>query len=251
MIISCPECSGRFRIDPSALGAGGRKVRCSKCAHTWLQSAPDPEAEPAPPAGPDPVPAADPESTAVDEDAAANGRIDWDAPAVLDDDDTPVRSRRQSAAVAVAGSSGRWPAVVAWAALAAVVGGLAAALLGFRDTIMRSWPETAKLYDQLDLAVPGFGLVLAEPRPRETKVGGVTGLVVEGQIGNPTNRARAVPKLMRWQLFDGSSRELQSGTFDSPVRSLMPKESATYKIEIEDPAKQREFVKVSFVEEKK
>ena len=43
MIISCPECSGKFRIDPSALGAAGRRVRCGKCAHTWLQTPPDPE----------------------------------------------------------------------------------------------------------------------------------------------------------------------------------------------------------------
>ncbi len=250
MIISCPECSGRFRIDPSALGAGGRKVRCSKCAHTWLQSPPDPEAEPAPRAGPDPVPAADPESAAVDEDVAADGRIDWDAPAVLDDDDTPVRSRRQSGAVAAARPTGRWPAVIAWAALAAVVGGLAAGLLGFRDTIMRSWPETAKLYDQLDMAQPGFGLVLAAPRTRETKIEGVTALVIEGRIENPTSRERKVPKMLRLRLLDENQRELQTRTFDSPVQQLMPEQSATYKFELKDPAEKRDILLISFVVEK-
>ena len=46
MIISCPECGGKFRIDSSALGAGGRTVRCGKCAHTWLQAPPDSDAGP-------------------------------------------------------------------------------------------------------------------------------------------------------------------------------------------------------------
>ena len=61
MIISCPECSGKFRIDASALGAGGRTVRCGKCGHTWLQTPPDSSADSQAGTGPgnatDPVPA--------------------------------------------------------------------------------------------------------------------------------------------------------------------------------------------------
>ncbi len=243
MIISCPECSGRFRVDPSALGAGGRRVRCSKCAHTWLQSPPDSEAEPAP--------AADPEPTTEDEIAAADGAIDWDAPAHLDDDDAPVRSQRRSAAVAAAGPTRGWPAVIAWAALVAVVGGLAAALLEFHDTIMDTWPETAKFYDQLDLAQPGFGLVLAAPRARQTTIEGATALVIEGRIENPTSRQRKVPKMLRLRLLDENRRELQTRTFESPVRRLMPEQSATYRFELKDPAENRDVLFISFAVEEK
>ena len=97
MIISCPECRGRFRIDPSALGAGGRTVRCSKCAHTWLQVPPDPEAGTVREETTDPVPAADAAALA-DADDAADGdidsdetdkAIDWDAPAARDDEGVP------------------------------------------------------------------------------------------------------------------------------------------------------------------
>ena len=40
MIVSCPECAARFEVDPAALGPTGRKLRCGKCAHVWMQPAP-------------------------------------------------------------------------------------------------------------------------------------------------------------------------------------------------------------------
>ncbi len=42
MIVSCPECAARFEVDPPALGPTGRKVRCGKCAHVWMQPPPAP-----------------------------------------------------------------------------------------------------------------------------------------------------------------------------------------------------------------
>ncbi len=40
MILSCPSCSAQFNIDPNALGATGRAVRCGKCKHQWHASRP-------------------------------------------------------------------------------------------------------------------------------------------------------------------------------------------------------------------
>lgn len=45
MIISCPACATRYNIDPKALGEKGRKVRCSNCAHQWIQAPPVSEEE--------------------------------------------------------------------------------------------------------------------------------------------------------------------------------------------------------------
>ncbi len=250
MIISCPECNGKFRIDPSALGAAGRTVRCSKCAHTWRQSPPGPEIEPAPEQAVDPMAAADAPSTAESEDGAADDAIDRDARAGRDDGDVPVRPRHRSTAAA-ARPPGRRSTVAAWSALVVVIGGLAAGLLWFRDTIMDTWPETAALYDRLDLAQPGFGLVLAAPRARQTTIGGTMALVIEGRIENPTSRAREVPRMLRLRLLDKNKQEVQNRTFRSPVRRLMPAQSATYKIELKDPAEQRDMLLISFAAETK
>ncbi len=35
MIVSCPACHTRFKVDPALLKPDGRKVRCAKCAHVW------------------------------------------------------------------------------------------------------------------------------------------------------------------------------------------------------------------------
>ena len=37
MIIRCFACSTRYRIDPAALGVAGRRVRCTRCGHVWLE----------------------------------------------------------------------------------------------------------------------------------------------------------------------------------------------------------------------
>ena len=35
MILACPNCIARYRVEVEALGAMGRRVRCQKCGHVW------------------------------------------------------------------------------------------------------------------------------------------------------------------------------------------------------------------------
>lgn len=43
MILECPSCQNRYLVDPRALGAKGRKVRCAKCRNEWFAKPPKEE----------------------------------------------------------------------------------------------------------------------------------------------------------------------------------------------------------------
>src|SRR3989344_401968 len=72
MIIACPACNTRYAGPDSAVGIGGRSVRCAKCGHGWFQHGPDvpapesvadPAVQPAP--TPAPAPVAEPAAPAA------------------------------------------------------------------------------------------------------------------------------------------------------------------------------------------
>ena len=39
MLIVCPKCDTSYRVDRSAFGPDGRRVRCTRCMTTWQASA--------------------------------------------------------------------------------------------------------------------------------------------------------------------------------------------------------------------
>ncbi len=41
MLIVCPNCATSYMIDPAAVGAAGRAVRCARCKTTWFADAKD------------------------------------------------------------------------------------------------------------------------------------------------------------------------------------------------------------------
>ena len=36
MIVTCPSCEAKYRVDADALAARGNKVKCAACAHSWV-----------------------------------------------------------------------------------------------------------------------------------------------------------------------------------------------------------------------
>lgn len=45
MILTCPQCKTKFALPDTILGETGKTVRCSKCAHSWFQTPPEPEVQ--------------------------------------------------------------------------------------------------------------------------------------------------------------------------------------------------------------
>ena len=207
MILSCPECSTRYLVDPAALGPDGRLVRCGKCAHTWAQM---PPADMPRALDPPPLRAAERE----EEMRRGPSRL----PA--------IRRPRRGRAASIA-----WALLVVL--LAVVIGG------GFfmRDMVIATWPAAAQLYAGLGLTSeqPGSGLDLRNVRSRELTSDGAKTLLIEGEITNSSPTVRQVPKL-RALLFDSREREVQHWSFSAPESRLMPGETAAFRTEIRNPS---------------
>lgn len=218
MILTCDNCTKRYLVDPRALGASGRRVRCAHCQHTWFQAAPE---ESQPPIDLPPLP----ERPPVVRPGEPTRPVQL--PAV------PRRSR------------GGWLRV----AVAVIVLALAGwGLVEGRDAVMRAAPFTQSLYAMAGLgrAAPGAGLELRAVTPSRGLDHGVPTLAISGEIANISSVARAVPKL-RVALRDSANKELRSWTVSISQRSLAPGARVSFHTSIEKPPDSATGVVVSFV----
>ena len=143
MILSCPNCSTRFLVDPAALGPAGRTVRCGACGHEWRQDPGKPAVRTF--AAPDPA-------SGEAGNARDAGKERQHIAAGPEDRGQPPPARRVPAARPRTRRPGRLFALVLLAVIAVV-------LLGsyqFRSIIVSRWPETARHYESLGIPVTPY-----------------------------------------------------------------------------------------------
>lgn len=178
MILTCPQCSTRYHVDPASLGSTSRRVRCSNCQHRWV-------AKPSP-----------------------------DAPTVVELGTTePHSGLRSRPGVPIGKEGGRGSAsMVAWLVVLLVVLVVASAVIG-RNEIVSGFPASATIYQKLGLPVTvQLGLQFEAVSSKRLEEGGVLILVVEGAIVNLSGQNRPVPPI-RVTLLDAEQRPLQHEVF--------------------------------------
>jgi len=221
MIVTCSNCSKRYVVDPRALGAAGRRVRCANCQNTWFESAPE-ETQ----AGIELPPL--PETPPVVRTTTAD----------------PTR-RVQLPAVARRGRGMVW---LRRGAIAAVIVLAIWGLVAGRHGVMSAVPFTTRLYAMVGLGpeTPGQGLELRQVTPSRGVDNGVPSLAINGQVANVSSSPRPVPKL-HVALRDANNKELQSWTVSVTDQPLAPGASVPFHTTISQPPDGATGVIVSFM----
>jgi predicted Zn finger-like uncharacterized protein len=237
MILACPACSTRFSVDVSALGPGGRRVRCGSCRHVWHQPAPQAEIEPAE----EPLPALF--ADAAKEEARAAPRVT----AVADVEEPlppPIASPavRPTATPRRSGASG-----FAWALLALIVIVVAGGAVIAKDQVLATFPQTERFYAMVGLTQPqvGTGLELRKVSWKRERADGVSVLLIEGEVANVSKEVRPVPKI-RGAILGSGDRELSFWLFAPPEPRLLPGESVRFRTELRNPPEGAERLTMNF-----
>jgi predicted Zn finger-like uncharacterized protein len=211
MILTCPQCSTRYHVDPASLGTSGRTVRCASCGHRWLGKPPSDtpkviELNPAP--------------------AVAAPRM-WPVTA-------PDKPR-------VTGSG----SLVGWLVGVLILLVAASAVIG-RNEIVAGFPASASIYQKLGLPVAfELGLKFEGVTSRRLQEGGVAVLVVEGEVVNVSDRNRPVPPIAV-SLLDSGERRLQQELFRAADVELEPGAKTSFSGRLVNPAEQARTFSVTF-----
>jgi predicted Zn finger-like uncharacterized protein len=256
MLIVCPSCTSEYAIDPAYLRPAGRKLRCASCRDVFFVDAP------------------------ADEGENDELNADW-AAGLLDDDDHDDESQNEREAAAGAISvdaannraaarkpgrkkdaarkhaSGR--ALPGWIAsfkasatriplalvLAVIVGGgTIGALLG-RESVVRSVPATALLYDLAGLRVNLRGLEISGVTSSLSTEPAGTYLTIEGEIANNTGRDRRVPQITI-SLWGEARQTLYSWSIEPPRANLSAGEKTRFRARLVAPPDEARQVLVRF-----
>jgi predicted Zn finger-like uncharacterized protein len=174
MIVTCPSCEAKYRVNAEALEKRRGKVKCANCAHVWtVEDEALTLSEPV--AAPEPAPAPEPEpqpSLREKPHAAIRARED---------------ARRRKARLATEGAG--------WAGVAACVMVLLGAAVMFRVDVVEVWPRTAGAYAAVGLEVNPYGVEIEGLNATLETQDGEAVLMVSGALRNISGEERPAPML--------------------------------------------------------
>ncbi len=271
MHIVCPNCTTSFAINPAALGAAGRTVRCSRCKETWLARAEDaletvaePPVMAAAAAETSPrdlaaewgamaeedgqTPVVDSPSISADWPSAARHETDadWTTAARRDDDeDPPKRSRLRRLF-----SLPPFPPIpmLRGAGLTATCGAMAALVVGMivmRNDVVRLLPQTAAFYHLVGLDVNLRGLAFKDIKITYETVDAKPVLVIEGMIVGQSKEPVGLPRL-RFSVRDAQGAEVYAWNAVLEQSMLKPGDRAWFKSRLASPPPEGRTIDIRF-----
>lgn len=228
MILECPNCGAKFDLPPTALGATGRRVRCSACRHEWFATPPEEAFALPPPMPAEPPPQPAPRQAAPMRAAAPPAQPAPSTRGTRPGLQIPLEDRSRPSGGGRIGLAIGWFLFIVVAAI--VVGGYF-----LRAPIVCRVPEARAVYDYVRIPLPSGieGLTITSaPATRETRDGRAL-LIVEGIINNASGCTRILPQLRGAMILD--NRETQNWLFDATAGRVSPGDAVPFRTEVPDP----------------
>jgi predicted Zn finger-like uncharacterized protein len=206
MILTCPQCSTRYHVDATALGAAG-----ANCGQRWTVSPP----------------------------ADTPQLVEFSTPGPA----TVPRMRPVAAAEQV--QNRRSISLVGWLVAVLAVLVVASVVIG-RNEIVAGFPASASIYQKLGLPITvDLGLQFEAITSTRLQEGGIAVLVVEGAIVNVTPDDRPVPPI-RITLLDSGGRQLQEELFRAKEQHLQPGAKTSFSGRVVNPADRARNFSITF-----
>ena len=233
MILTCPSCDARYKLDMAALRPEGQTVRCFKCKHTWTQNPPEAEDEGA----------AEDVGGDIGEDLGED-----DGPIDLENFESRPVNRETGEPISTKPPS-KIGKIVNWLLFFLIFGGIIGGAIVYRDVVRDIWPVSNRLYILVGLGVeaPGTGLELRNVTFKRSKKDGAPSLTISGEIANVSRKIREVP-LFSGELTNSAGETLHGWTFAIRQKNLLPGESVPFKTEVDNLPKGAADPNITFLD---
>lgn len=225
MILTCPECSTRYKAKKETIGPNGRTVSCNHCSATWFAAAEDELTTP------DDLQLADmkAEASALNEKEITAPLTEDIASQNVASLAAPLKSSGKSAdaimrdKVDAAKRKARLRTIgLIWLIPLTFIALIALGLIIARETIVDRYPGTAPLYTAVGLKTSVTGLEIESPIIRIARVNGSQTVIINGAVRNISRDTQSLPflilslhtetgdELARWRV-EFNQAELKSG----------------------------------------
>jgi len=219
MILTCPSCTSRFLLSSQVLAPEGRRVKCSVCAEEWFQL-------------PDPDELIENLEQGIEDIPESVKPVSEGAsvPALTDNEEDTHSKKAMLTGYAAA-----------LVVFLVVLGGVIFA----KNTMVKSWPPSAAIYELLGVGVkaPGDGLVFDRV---QVKLIGRNKISIEGHIINLTAGKQVVP-FIEALIRDEAGETIETLFIPPPVDSIDGEMTSSFKVEHTGAMDHADHVQVRFV----
>jgi predicted Zn finger-like uncharacterized protein len=240
MIIMCPDCSTRYRVDAKTLGQSGREVRCASCGHSWFATEEMDERNTKKRAIEEAASDIEPNIEPTIEDDVLDIPSEQDAeleitPPEVEDKPAPAHQKYRQKIEAKAKRKRLFVVLGAWAGVFVALLVIASVLVLNRVAVVKLLPKTAGTFAAIGMPVQVWGVELKDVTSARIRVNRDDVLRITGALYNPGEKPERAP-LVRISMRDETGAEILAWTVTVDPPEVPAGKSAHFETSVKNPA---------------